>query len=301
VLDRRAIEEVAGALATNEGLVEKDWHVVRALAIIAAIRDPGVIPVFSGGTSLAKGWGLIKRFSEDIDFKALTSEPDTRATRSAFRTLVFGALSAAGFTLVGAPIIGNENRFFSARFSYDTLFAAGPGQRPHLQVEFNFRPPALDPIARPLQSLIGQARRQPPEVAEFLCIDAIETAADKLSALGWRVLARNRTDPEDDPAIIRHLHDLAALEARVSPSPEFKGLIERIASADTGRGGGIAPADLSTRFATMMERLTSDGLWREEYETYVDQVSFAPESERIDFEAAIDSCRRILRTHGLGP
>ena len=26
-------------------------------------------PVFSGGTSLSKGWGLIKRFSEDIDFK----------------------------------------------------------------------------------------------------------------------------------------------------------------------------------------------------------------------------------------
>jgi hypothetical protein len=41
--------------------------------------------------------------------------------------------------------------------------------------------------------------------------DPVETAADKLSALAWRVHARDRASPEDDPTIIRHLHDLAAL------------------------------------------------------------------------------------------
>ena len=296
--DRRSIEKIAGALATNEGLVEKDWHVVRALAVIAGVHVAGVTPVFSGGTSLAKGWGLIKRFSEDIDFKVLTSGANTRATRSAYRDRVFGALSEAGFSLIGKPKSGNENRFFAASFAYETLFPAGPGQRPHLQVEFSFKPPALDPIAKPLQSLIGQADRQPPEVESFLCVDAIETAADKLSALGWRVLARDRADPEDDPTIIRHLHDLAALETHVVPSPEFKRLVEEAATADSKRGGGVAPADLATRFAAMLERLTGDKLWRQEYETYVDQVSFAPESERIVFEAAIDACRRILRALG---
>lgn len=33
-----------------------------------------IVPVFSGGTSLLKGYGLIKRFSEDIDFKFALSE-----------------------------------------------------------------------------------------------------------------------------------------------------------------------------------------------------------------------------------
>ena len=69
MLDRQLVERVAGALATDEGLVEKDWHVVRALAVIAAVDHAGAAPAFSGGTSLSKGWGLIKRFSEDIDFK----------------------------------------------------------------------------------------------------------------------------------------------------------------------------------------------------------------------------------------
>jgi hypothetical protein len=37
VLDRRLVEQVAGVLATDEGLVEKDWHVVHALVVIAAV------------------------------------------------------------------------------------------------------------------------------------------------------------------------------------------------------------------------------------------------------------------------
>ena len=37
MLDRRLVEQVAGALATDEGLVEKDWYVVRALAVVTAV------------------------------------------------------------------------------------------------------------------------------------------------------------------------------------------------------------------------------------------------------------------------
>ena len=59
MLDRKLVERVAGALATDEGLVEKDWHVVRALAAIAAVDHAGAALAFSGGTSLSKGWRLI--------------------------------------------------------------------------------------------------------------------------------------------------------------------------------------------------------------------------------------------------
>ena len=46
-------------------IVEKDYYVTEALRIIAATAGDKVI--FKGGTSLAKGWNLIQRFSEDID------------------------------------------------------------------------------------------------------------------------------------------------------------------------------------------------------------------------------------------
>ena len=75
--DRRLVEEVAAALGTRPGLVEKDWHVVRAIGVIASVDTAGTMPAFSGGTSLSKGWELIKRFSEDIDFKV--GEPATNS------------------------------------------------------------------------------------------------------------------------------------------------------------------------------------------------------------------------------
>jgi len=46
-------------------IIEKDYYVSEALRVIAATSGDKVI--FKGGTSLAKGWNLIQRFSEDID------------------------------------------------------------------------------------------------------------------------------------------------------------------------------------------------------------------------------------------
>jgi len=46
--------------------VEKDWWVTLALRALFSL-DCNKYLLFKGGTSLSKGWGLIDRFSEDID------------------------------------------------------------------------------------------------------------------------------------------------------------------------------------------------------------------------------------------
>lgn len=46
--------------------IEKDWWVVQTLRLIFE-TDCADSLVFKGGTSLSKAWGLINRFSEDID------------------------------------------------------------------------------------------------------------------------------------------------------------------------------------------------------------------------------------------
>jgi predicted nucleotidyltransferase component of viral defense system len=69
VLDQSLVEDVAARLSADPGLIEKDWHVTHALSVIAVFDHGDAQPAFAGGTSLSKGWGLIKRFSEDIDFK----------------------------------------------------------------------------------------------------------------------------------------------------------------------------------------------------------------------------------------
>ena len=217
MLDRRLVERVADSLLTEPNLVEKDWHVTRAIVVLAALDHGGSVPAFGGGTSLSKAWGLIKRFSEDIDFK-VTMPPASRnrgrRERSAYRERTLAALAAAGFLEpTGELFMRDVIRFCSAEFLFPTLFDTGRGLRPHIRVEMSLAPPMLPPTARSIGSLIAQAEGQSPEVPAFLCVDPVETAADKFSALAWRVHARRRGATDDDPTIIRHLHDLAALKA----------------------------------------------------------------------------------------
>ena len=299
MLDRRLVEDVASRLDADAGLVEKDWHVTRALGVLAVFDHGGAIPAFGGGTSLSKAWGLIKRFSEDIDFKVAMPPAASRnrgkRERSAYRKRVLAALAEAGFILAGEPTKRDENYFFSVDLFYPSLFDTGPGLRPHIRVEMSLEPPALPSVARPVGSLIGAAQGRPPEVAAFLCVDPVETAADKLSALAWRVHARRRGDPGDDPTIIRHLHDLAALGAAAGASPEFPRLVRGALAADKGRGGEAAvPSDPAALFAGMFERLAADRLWATEYEDFVRQVSFADRGELIGFDQALAALRDLI-------
>jgi len=50
--------------------VEKDYWVTEVLRLCNDYLGPRAL--FKGGTSLSKGWGIIKRFSEDVDLAILT-------------------------------------------------------------------------------------------------------------------------------------------------------------------------------------------------------------------------------------
>jgi len=73
--DAGAFEElvqiVAGARGISPSLVEKDYWVTHTLW---ALHQGGLDVRFKGGTSLSKGFGLIERFSEDLDLRI---EPGT--------------------------------------------------------------------------------------------------------------------------------------------------------------------------------------------------------------------------------
>jgi hypothetical protein len=299
VLDPRLVEDLAKRLSSQPGLIEKDWYITRAIRVLAAFDHGGSIPAFGGGTSLSKAWGLIKRFSEDFDFKVTmppgASRNRAKKDRSAYRERVLNTLIGAGFVLDEDPKKRDENRFFSAALFYPGQFSIGPGLRPHVRIEMSLMPPELPSIARPVGSLIALTQGQAPEVPAILCVDPIETAADKLSALAWRVHARRRGNEQDDPTIIRHLHDLAALKAAVTASTDFVPLVRKAMEGDVGRGGdATASSDPATLLAGMLERLSTDRLWAGEYEAYVDAASFAASDELISFDRALAAVTELV-------
>lgn len=66
--DRRALfTETGAARGLAPFHVEKDYWVCWVLATLFGDKEVGPNLTFRGGTSLSKAWGLIERFSEDID------------------------------------------------------------------------------------------------------------------------------------------------------------------------------------------------------------------------------------------
>ena len=110
-------------------IIEKDYYVTEALRVISAGAGDKVI--FKGGTSLAKGWNLIQRFSEDIDIfldpLAFRPELGKRAIDRELKKLrdSVGAHPALMFVASESQTIGGFGR--SDRFSYAQRFG-GPGE-----------------------------------------------------------------------------------------------------------------------------------------------------------------------------
>lgn len=298
--DLRTLGLVAGALAVDEAFVEKDWYVVQAIRLLERLGTDDIVPVFSGGTSLLKGHGLIRRFSEDIDFKLSLSETfldlsgnQRRHALGGFKEALVAGWAEAGFTVTNV-VARDGNGFIRIEMGYSTVLDSHDALRPHILAELSAKPPRLTPSSLPLTSFVNAYRSLAPEVAAIACVDPVETAVDKLSAFAWRALTRDRSSPKDDPAIVRHLHDLAALEKAVNSHADFPGLLMETMVADTGRGSevsrSLAPAE---RLDAMADIMQSDPLYPEEYKRFVEGMAFAGAHEIPSFEEALGAIRRL--------
>src|ERR1700678_3606252 len=71
----------ADRLRTNEQNIEKDFWVSWTLdALFNKLEAGGPRLLFKGGPSLSKGYGLIERFSEDIDITVFRSDINAEAS-----------------------------------------------------------------------------------------------------------------------------------------------------------------------------------------------------------------------------
>ena len=80
--------------------VEKDFWVTEVLRGVARCSaDTGVSAVFKGGTSLSKAFGLIQRFSEDVDVIIIAPGQSTGQDDRCLKSFVAAAEASTGLTL----------------------------------------------------------------------------------------------------------------------------------------------------------------------------------------------------------
>ena len=232
--------------------VAKDFHVVRAIRALAAIDAAPFSLIFGGGTALARAHRIIRRMSEDVDFK-IVPRPAAPVSRSAIRRQigrlrerVSTALQAAGFAFDPADESAtwslNEKRYTVWHLPYASDSGAGEGLRPAIQIEMTYAPLRQAPVTLPVSSFVAEAHGRPPEVAALPCVSVTETAAEKLVALTRRTameLADLSRDP--DPTLVRHIYDLHLMRGHVDPAV-VADLARLIAEADAKEFGNQYPA-----------------------------------------------------------
>jgi hypothetical protein len=216
-------------------LVLKDYWVTRVLAVIAADSELRERAIFKGGTSLSKGWGLIDRFSEDIDIlltgPAFGPPPESRGEREhVLKHLHSSVQSQTGLLLPTPTSVDQEVcKFYYARDDWHSRVRYPlPGKKVLLNsatwdwvlVEAGFRGGPNPHSRRPLRSIVADYLHtrglisQLAEYSEDLAFFELElfrperTFAEKFLLLH---VAMSDGDAGANRVPIRHYSDLVQL------------------------------------------------------------------------------------------
>ncbi|MBM7580811.1 nucleotidyl transferase AbiEii/AbiGii toxin family protein [Jeotgalibacillus terrae] len=117
--DKEAFLEIIAATPEDTGIpeeqVEKDYFVSYVLEFLV-----GEVPtlVFKGGTSLSKCYGVIKRFSEDIDLNYTANDKPTQSQKKAFKEGIIVGIEKAGLTLLNESNIRSRRDHNEYEVSY---------------------------------------------------------------------------------------------------------------------------------------------------------------------------------------
>lgn len=208
----------------SPAIVEKDYFVTEALR---AIADRFPYPtIFKGGTSLSKGWGLIERFSEDIDLYVDTKGLSEKARKTRLRELVPAVSSSE---LFGAEEVVDSTTFGrSVRFPYASRYFLD-GMPTSVLLEAGVQSGTYPTERRSITSLLGaflDAREVERETEdrwpfEMTILHFRRTFVEKCFALHHYVAQRVIDAGRELGTYARHYYDLSRLIA----TPEVRAML----------------------------------------------------------------------------
>lgn len=234
VLD--ALADKFDASQNIEQMVHKDLYVTEAIrhAVVPSEECPEVLVVFKGGTSLAKAYPILHRFSEDVDVN-IVPPPDQQFGDSR-RKRVRRELQARLEAGIPLPIdhLQCGTNFATTTIHYPPVPpgpAAGPGGPVfgEVLVEMSIRGQPLGTHSNQMvASLAGEAAaRLDPALLEehpllrpfeVLTADPVIAVVDKLDALHWR---SSSDDPSQAGDRARDVYDLACLLRHETVQPRL--------------------------------------------------------------------------------
>lgn len=210
--------------------LEKDILVATAVAEICRIgQADGAQIIFAGGTSLSQAWGVIKRLSEDADFRIalppdVTSGNQRKKYLSAIKADIVKVMGDLGFPLVDTMKGRNSNAYMMGEFIYDSRYPQSRALRPFIKLEIT----AFEPVDRvdtlPLQPVIERIIQAPvlDSTPRVPVVSLTDTLADKVVSYLRRTAAERAGFGRGayDQRLVRHIYDVAHIIPHVRKAGE---------------------------------------------------------------------------------
>lgn len=224
--------DLLAIVASKEGisitLVEKDYWIMHTLY---SLKLQGIDFELKGGTSLSKGFGLINRFSEDIDIHISTSfglviegkedKPQIREARKAFYDTLAEKLSINGIVRIERDHEFDDTdkyRSGGIRLNYVSYTPALEGLKDGILLEAGFdniTPNIPKDISSwiwdHLLSIKAHAAYIDNTAKGVLCYHPGYTLIEKLQTIIRKYRSRNSPGAQDDKNIMRQYYDVYCL------------------------------------------------------------------------------------------
>lgn len=289
-------------LGIDPSLVEKDYWIMHALS---GLQQLGRQFELKGGTSLSKGFGLIHRFSEDIDIRIAPGEelpvganhnkPKHIDARGAFFDGLPATLIIPGFVKVERDTAFDDHRFRSAgiRLSYESAHPLPAGVKEGVLLEAGFdqvapnRPCDItswaydQAIASGVQCTDNRALAVPCYEPGFTLVEKLQTVSTK-----YRQYQASGAMPRN---FMRHYYDIYCLLADQSVQA-FIGT-DRYTQHKEHRFPAADNKDITQNEAFSLADVTVRGDFEKAYAStstlyYRGQPAFSELLERIQANAA---------------
>lgn len=259
-------------------VIEKDYYVSLILNEFAK-SIPNIL--FKGGTSLSKCYGIIKRFSEDIDL-TLTEEFLTQGNRvETKRKIVEICTEKLGFVITNIDNIRSKKMFNNYKVAYNNLFV-GPVE-PLVKIDTIFSIKSFPYETRTATNIIYETLKgkgyddflQNYGLVPFpIRTQTIErTFIDKIFALCDYYLG----DFQDRTS--RHLYDLYKLYPNVTFGEDFDCLVKETREARLNSPFAIS-ANKSINIYNILSEIVSSDFYEKDYNTITKKLL----DENISYE-----------------
>ena len=220
---KEIIETVAAEEHRTTQMVEKDT--IQSM-ILSGISQSDLPFVFKGGTSLSKAYGLINRFSEDIDL-SMNRKP-TEGEKKQTKNIILNLADSLGLILANAEDIQSRHSYNKYVFKYESFFSEVPLE---MIIETSFYQDVYPTELHDVYSYVGRFCEKNgitlpisfDEAKISMHVQSLErTFIDKVFAVcDYRI--QNMMDRDS-----RHLYDIAKLLPEVEITPELDSLIDRV-------------------------------------------------------------------------